>query len=140
MFFEKINSLDELLTKYAIYDSVEMMGGKDFVNLTPHPINYYSEDGELVQTIEPSGKIARVSQESTEGEAAGPFSVHEVSTKEVINLPPPEENTYYIVSTAVAEQLKDSGRNDVLVPDTWDYGVRDDKGRIIGTKKFKRIT
>lgn len=114
------------------------MGGKEFINLTPHAINYYLEDGESQQTIDASGEVARVSTKSIENDPIGPFGVHKVESDEIIGLPDPKENTYYIVSTAVAEAVKGE-RDDILVPDTWDYGVRDNNGRIIGTKKFKKF-
>jgi hypothetical protein len=106
---------------------------KVIVNLTPHAINLV-RDGQVVETIHPSGTIARVSM-TTEivGQING-FEVRKNTYNEVVDLPPREEGTIYIVSALVAQAAKD--RYDLVVPDG---SVRDADGRIIGCTGFAVI-
>ena len=56
----------------------------------------------------------------------------------VINLPEPSYDTYYIVSTLVAQASKASGRTTddlLLLSDP----IRDIKGRVIGCRRFARL-
>lgn len=102
------------------------------VNLTPHSIAFVKESGNLV--IEPSGIIARVST-STQviGEIDG-VPVTETVFGEVENLPEPQEDTVFLVSSLVAQRV--TGRSDVFIPNE---SVRDSEGRIVGCKSFGRV-
>lgn len=102
------------------------------VNLTPHSITFVKESGNLV--IEPSGTIARVST-STQviGEIDG-VPITETVFGEVENLPEPQEDTIFLVSSLVAQRCKE--RSDVFIPNE---SVRDSEGRIIGCKSFGRV-
>lgn len=105
------------------------------VNLTPHAINFVTENGDAVLTVEPSGTIARVSVKTEIiGEIAGIPVTHSVYS-EVVDLPTPAEGTSYIVSSLVAARVPE--REDVFIPNE---SVRDDKGRIVGCKSLGRIS
>jgi hypothetical protein len=92
------------------------------INLTPHAITTISEQGKST-TYEPSGIIARVSQSIyTLGTEIGGISVSVSSFGDIIDLPNPINNTYYIVSGLVLSANKD--RKDLIAP-------RNDKGHII---------
>ncbi|HDI51833.1 MAG TPA: hypothetical protein ENF45_04315 [Bacteroidetes bacterium] len=113
-----------------------------FVNLTPHDINIYDSNNNLVATIPRSGKVARVTMEQ---KTVGYIDVngHKIPVKKTIygeieNLPDPQPNTIYIVSLLVLQALGGT-RDDVLAPDTGAGAVRDDQGRIIGTRNFIKL-
>ena len=102
----------------------------ELINLTPHPINIegYGE-------IPPSGKIARASEQRKKiGEING-ITVNVVTLGNVVDLPPPKPNTFYIVSRVVAEAERGK-RKDLLIPDE---SIRDASGKIIGAKSFAII-
>lgn len=121
-----------------------MASSTSLLNCTPHPLNLYNKNKELLETIPPSGFVARLTQEPQKelgklilknGET---FSILSNPTfKEIEDLPPQEANKPkdIIVSMLVAERLKTIGWNGhVFVPDTGPGAVRDDKGAIMGTK------
>ncbi len=103
-------------------------------NLTPHDVNIIAEDGTTVAVF-PSDGNARASQQAEHiGELAG---VEVVSMKfgETVDLPDPEEGTFFIVSVITLDAAKAQGRTigDLLmVADP----VRNDKGQIIGVRRF----
>lgn len=116
-------------------------------NYTPHACVIY-KDGEKVLSVEPEapGKGIRLmervvrSRQSTIGDL-----VIEVVEKEYYEaylpsgepLPEPDGDTIYIVSKMVCDALPD--RRDLYCPDTGEEGVvRDEKGRIIGTKRLQQ--
>ena len=109
------------------------------INLTPHQINFYDEDGEnLLMSVEASGEVARVKQESillggleVEGNIFKVFTNH---FSEVYGLPAPKEDTIYIVSNLVAQRCKD--RDDVYIVNGT---VRDESGRIIGCTSLAKV-
>lgn len=109
------------------------------VNLTPHAICVDDLLGDAC-TIPPSGLVARVetSQEDLCGVVIGGVDVSfgEISTGEVVNLPPPVAGTTYIVSAMVAQAV--AGRRlDVYAPDTG-QAARDEQGRIISVPGLVR--
>lgn len=114
-----------------------------FVNLTPHEVNVYSQDGKkLILSIPPSGKVARVSVTYKTVKNINGIPVNRVEYGEIVDLPEPEKDTIYIVSVVVLMALKSKGinRSDVLSPDTNPHSViRDEKGQIIGVKAFQTL-
>jgi len=116
-----------------------MTEGIKFVNLTPHQINIVNEKGEIILSIPPSGKVARVTARPVKvGEISG-IPINKVEYGDIEGLPEPQKGVIYIVSILVLQALKSKGiqRNDVLAPDTNPYSVvRDEQGRIIGVKAF----
>lgn len=130
------------------------------VNLTPHTINFVDGEGRPLVTVEPSGRVARVTANTvTTGEVdvwADVFTtIHEVLLSldgaetpaetvgipitgttygKVEGLPDPEEGTIYVVSSLVASRVPN--RTDVFIPNE---SVRDNQGRIIGCKSLGRV-
>ena len=101
------------------------------INLTPHPINLVSNDGRLIDTIEPSGNVARISvQHETVGELCNVPLVKSVYG-EIEGLPEPIEGVWYIVSGMVKSALPE--RKDLVVPAQL---VRDDSGNVVGCAAF----
>lgn len=120
------------------------------INLTPHAINFVTEDGDPVLTVNPSGQIARVTAKTVnvgEVETCVPHKATDTSGNwrrfipvtatsygEVEGLPDPEEGTVYIVSSLVASRVP--CRADVFIPNE---SVRDGAGRIVGCKSLGHV-
>lgn len=97
----------------------------NFVNLTPHTINIFNCDVEIM-TLSTSGIVARCTQkEEIVGVIDGVVITRQVFS-EVYDLPEKIDGVYYVVSRMVAEA---SGRDDLLVPGPL---VRGDNGQPIG--------
>lgn len=111
---------------------------KKLINLTPHEIKIVDEKGDVKLIIPPSGKVARV---KTRQEVVGRIDdipVVKTVLEGIEGLPEPKEGHIYIVSSLVAQNVKD--RDDVIAPDTSPQGVmRDEKGNIIGVKRFQKL-
>ena len=108
---------------------------KKLINATPHAINIIGANNEVLLTIEPSGILVRVSQETTD---AGVLDVNGVQIPltdntfgDVVGLPPQQDDTIIIVSALVASACKT--RTDLALVNE---AVRDDKGRIIGCRSL----
>jgi hypothetical protein len=72
---------------------------KQFINLTNHPINIITPEG--IKTIKPSGQIARVNYKIKEIDNVDGVPIVEIQYGEIIGLPEPKKDTYYIVSSVV---------------------------------------
>lgn len=110
------------------------------VNLTPHEV--ILKNDYLNIKFPPSGVVARINIiPNTE------FVDYEINEKikvslpvqytyqiQVVNLPEPQEDTYFIVSSMVANTVK---RPDLLSPLTDTSAERDEQGKIISVKKFQ---
>jgi len=109
------------------------------VNLTPHTINFYNDKNELIYSVEPSGKVARL---KTKTIVTGYYKIADdiiiPVTKtvfgEIENLPKCDYETAYVVSTLVAQACSD--RWDIFIPND---SVRDENGNIIGCRSLGRI-
>ena len=102
-----------------------------FVNCTPHTI--YLNDG---RAFEPCGSVARVAQLISEFDEDG---IAVQSFGEVMGLPEPRPNTYYIVSALVLSRAQAEGRNDVVAPATGHKAcIRDEKKFIVSVPGFLR--
>ncbi len=109
----------------------------EFVNLTPHEVIVFDEEGKnVLLRVPPSGQIARVEvRRELVGDVNGIPAVRN-EFGEVTGLPEPCEDTIYIVSLIVLNALGGK-RKDVVAPDTSPAGaVRDEEGRIIGVRAF----
>jgi len=106
-------------------------------NLTPHDITLVCMDGAEV-IIHPSGTVARctVRRETVETVQVNGHLVPINRTRfgPVEGLPEPDGETWYIVSSIVAQAVP--GREDVLIVDDT---VRDASGRIVGAKALARV-
>jgi len=115
--------------------------GVEVVNLTPHDIHVW-KDGKVVGTFPRSGKVARLREQYQRvDEVLGvevverKYEAVEVVSKDgkVEELPPVRKGVFYLVSALVLAAV---ARPDLLAPDTGVGAVRDDKGRIVGTRRF----
>ena len=105
----------------------------EIINLTPHDVNIVADN--IVTTIPKSGVVARCAQQT---EIIGELHysdsiipITQTSYGEILDLPNPKPETYYIVSRLVMSAA--SGRSDLLVPNGL---VRDDSGNIIGCESL----
>lgn len=113
------------------------------INLTPHEV--ILKNDYLNIKFPPSGVVARINiVPNTE------FVDYEIDEKikislpvqytyqiQVVNLPEPQEDTYFIVSSMVASTVK---RPDLLSPLTDTSAERDEQGKIISVKKFQTFS
>jgi len=114
----------------------------EIINLTPHEITIISEGGEEIMRIPPSGTVARVSVKSeVVGEVNG-VPIRKTVYGDIVGLPEPRENTFYVVSTLVLIAAREKGicRRDLIAPDTNpDSVIRDHQGRVVGVKYFQVV-
>jgi len=74
--------------------------GYTFYNYCGHPIVVKRKDGTTL-TIQPkNGQLVRLPVESADADFAG-FKLRELISLEPLQLPPPEENVFYIVSSII---------------------------------------
>lgn len=106
------------------------------INCTPHVVTVFQPMGRAV-SIQPSGSVARVelielplAEARVDGE---PVEVTRLVAADVVGLPEPQNRTWYIVSSIVAQHLRD--RRDLLVP----YRTRRRNGRVVGCKVLANI-
>lgn len=109
------------------------------VNLTPHPINVKTLRGYV--TLPTSGRVARVEVEtfdvapiSVDGKDRLDVWVVERVLGAVVELPPPQPDTLFVVSQMVAEAA--TQRGDLLFPTSLE---RDENDRIIAAREFGRV-
>jgi hypothetical protein len=107
----------------------------NFVNLCPHDINIYTNNGQLIMQLTRNFNAPRlVERRIIYGEVAG-IRINRVELSlGNIDLPPHIPGTYYIVSRIFAEYAR---RSDFLIPDEL---IRDEQGRIIGCTSFSILT
>lgn len=108
-----------------------------YLNLTPHPLNVKTADGEYI-TIPPSGDVARVVYDRLPPEQVR-IDGHEISIsvagapREIIGLPEPEEGVVLIVAKAVSDAVPNRG--DLMSPGRL---IRDEDGTVIGCDGLTR--
>ena len=118
---------------------------RKFVNLTPHKVVVYAKDGSVLE-IEPSRKVFRLEERDVtimniEGVdvVRRTFSIPD-DVKSYFDDP----NAVYIVSLPALMMLLLVEKPhpelidvcDIVAPDTGSGAVRDEQGRIIGTRRF----
>lgn len=107
----------------------------NIVNVTPHAITLLDKDNNIIKVFPPSGDVARCAVTRTQIGAmdfnGNIVPVNSLGFGMVQGLPAPNDGTYYIVSSLVAQAAK--GRKDLL---TVDDAVRDKDGVIIGCRAF----
>lgn len=96
----------------------------ELINLTPHTINIV---GEGSRDVQPSGVVARCSQTNTQVFVVDGIPVRRQVFGQVVDLPEPQSDTWFIVSRLVASACPQ--RHDLLIPGPL---VRDSEGRPIG--------
>lgn len=108
-----------------------------YLNLTPHPLNVKTADGEYI-TIPPSGDVARVVYDRLPPEQVR-IDGHEISIsvagapREIIGLREPEEGVVLIVAKAVSDAVPNRG--DLMSPGRL---IRDEDGTVIGCDGLTR--
>ena len=105
---------------------------KKIINLTPHSVNIVCDNGNVI-TYNPSGTVARCSQNTIKIGDVNGIPLTQTSFGDVVDLPLPQKDTIFIVSRLVINACPD--RDDLVVPNDI---VRDDHGNIIGCKSFAR--
>lgn len=115
----------------------------ELMNLTPHAVNVYDTSGNLLDSFEPSGELARAQKiDHKIGELAlgngGMVDIVRSEFGELTGLPEPREDTFFIVSLVAAQAAKEAGRvtSDLLISSN---PVRDEAGRVIGCMNFAQI-
>jgi hypothetical protein len=109
-----------------------------FINLTPHEINLYTEEG--VKTF-PSAGYARVATTEQFRESLGGAPVYAVEYGDIEGLPEPQDDTVFVVSLMVLQALGGT-RPDVVAPNTGptqNGAVRDPDGKIVGIRSFSQL-
>ncbi|MED4172576.1 hypothetical protein P4631_09025 [Halalkalibacterium halodurans] len=123
------DNLTQVTAALTVFDR-----GVTVVNLTPHDVNVYDDDDNVIATYPATGQTARV---ETKTETVGEINGVPVVTQtygEITGLPDRKPNTVYLVSLVVRMA---TGRDDLLSPDTSPQGaVRNEHGQIIGTRGF----
>lgn len=104
---------------------------KKIINLTPHSVSIVNPEGKIIKVFEVSGQIARCSQSTKIVGNIDGIPLTQSVFGEVVDLPPQEKNTLFIVSRLVLNACKD--RNDLLVPNEL---VRDEQGNIVGCQSL----
>lgn len=113
------------------------------INLTPHEV--ILDNGFVHISFPPSGNVARVDQitetDRIEYEVADGIKiklpVHQAPKVRVMNLPKEKPDTYYIVSSYVAQAIR---RSDLISPLTDSSAVRDENGKVVSVKMFQQYT
>ena len=109
------------------------MNNINIINLTPHEVNIILENGNIIN-IPASGTIARCKVERQIINNINGIPITQTKFGEIEDLPDPQPNTIYIVSSLVAQAVPH--RTDVFIPDDC---VRDDQGKITGCRSLGRI-
>lgn len=107
------------------------------INMTPHDICIIHQDAageERVEVIPVSGQVARCEMHKEAAAPLGDIPVYHLTYGPVVDLPPAEDGTFYIVSSIVAQSLRHE-REDLLVPVDF---VRNGRGEIIGCRALGR--
>ena len=105
----------------------------NIVNLTPHTITLYNEDG-VAKNFESSG-VARCNEESILDGYIGSVPVFKKVYGEVYGLPEPAYDTIYIVSYIVLRALNNERPDVYGVTET----VRNEAGQIIGFRALSSL-
>jgi hypothetical protein len=110
----------------------------NIINLTPHKISIADEAGNIIREIEPSGRLARTNSTQTVARVIDGIPVVKTVLGEISDLPQPERDTVFVVSTLVAQAVADFRiHDDVVAPDTGPTCIRDPEGRIVAVRRFQ---
>lgn len=98
----------------------------NIINLTPHNINIYNENGDPVLIVKPTGTIARIGEKREKTGTILGFPIFKTIVGEPESCPPQIEDTIYIVSGMFRSHVN---RSDLYQPGEL---LRDGEGRPIG--------
>ena len=101
----------------------------NLINVTPHVLNIHF--GEEVETLPPSGSVARCQVTETLVEEINGIPVYETEFGELSDLPDPAPGVVYVASMVVAKAAIKAGRTDVRSPGSL---LRDADGKPLGCK------
>ena len=116
----------------------------EIVNLTAHPLNFVSNDGQVILTVPPSGTVTRVATDrqlvgtiNTADDNLGDDSSPQLAITvpnfgQITDLPDPQAGTIFVVSAMVAIA---AGRDDVFSPGDL---VRGPGGQPVGCRGLTR--
>ncbi len=102
-----------------------------YSNFAPHDVNLLNSEGSIFRTFPTEGN-ARIEEKIIASQLLSGLRTVQVEFGKVKNLPQPEENTLYIVSSMVFNALPN--RKDLCVP--FDF-VRNAKKQIIGCRALR---
>jgi membrane protease subunit (stomatin/prohibitin family) len=103
----------------------------NIINLTPHNITLIDNNNNIVDVFQSAG-LARVDSNTCQVSTVNGIPVNTVKFGNVTGLPDPQDDTFFVVSRIVADAVKGT-RNDILIVDKT---VRNDAGQIIGCQAF----
>jgi hypothetical protein len=103
------------------------------VNCTPHPITLVDGEGNVLLSLEKGQVVPRLSQSTKNVDVLCGISITETVFGETMDMPAPQDNTFYIVSRLV--MTANPSRKDLLVPNEL---LRDENGNIVGCKSLSR--
>jgi len=115
------------------------LSGVEIVNLTPHEVNLYLGNGEVI-SYPPANKEAPA-RAAMNTKIIGYLNINNQSIPitrntygELENVPPPSPNKLFIVSALAAQAAP--WRKDLIIPSD---PVRNEKNQIVGCKSFSII-
>lgn len=107
------------------------------VNLTPHHLRVLASSGAVLLELPRCDAPARLAQDVLRNETLcgpqGPVPVDVIGYRRATALPPPRQDTWYVVSRVLAREVP---RADLVFPDE---EIRDDRGAIIGCRRLARF-
>lgn len=103
---------------------------RKFVNLIGHEITISG-----YATLPKAEKPCYVETEQVVIDKIAGIPVAKTEFKRIVNLPDPEEGTYYIVSR-ISKDYVPSNRNDVYCVDTGPTAIRDEKGHVVAVTQL----
>ena len=111
------------------------MDEEKFVNLTSHVIAIRTQDGTL--RIPPCGTVLRLQEVQRLLRTFSGVDIVETAYQAPAFLPEPKEGVVYLVSSLVAQAVKD--RDDIVSPDTGSTAVRQGK-RVVAVRQLQQFT
>lgn len=131
-FFESREKASEAYQMFCIDDEFNC-SIVEVINKTPHPVTLVNGDKQV--TIQPDSVPARCESESVSVDYGLGIPCFKVKYGKVTGLPEEKDGTVYIVSSILAQAVKNDRNDCFIVTET----VRDDQGRIIGTKGLAKV-
>lgn len=104
----------------------------NIVNLTPHVINVYGSDNNLIKSFAPDGTVARVETVTQKVDEIDFIPFFHSRFGKVVGLPQPVDGVSFVVSAMV--RLAVSNRRDVFSPGAL---IRNELGQPIGCLGFE---
>jgi len=102
------------------------------INATPHQLKIEDSGGQII-TLDPSNIVARLAANRTACGTVGDITLYATTYGDLTPLPPPDGESFYIVSLLYLTALRATGdtRQDVASPGEL---IRDLSGNVIGCR------